>query len=123
MNVVLGVEHAGDHARAIRERRVQRLGLALGPAAVDDDRDALWVAVGYAFRYLPGPRIIGADDDEQLEGRMITADQSGERGSKHRLLVSSGNDQRERVGRLAAVSLETALVRWSPGFARHKASR
>ena len=78
MNVVLGVEHAGDRARTMRRARVQRLGLALGPAVESTmTLTRLGVAVGDAFGYLPGRRVVVADDDEQLEGRMVTADQPG----------------------------------------------
>ena len=46
MNVVLGVEDAGDVARAMRKRRVQRPWLVLRPAGIDDHLHQMGVAVG-----------------------------------------------------------------------------
>jgi hypothetical protein len=96
MHHVLGVEYARDCARAIGERGIQRLWLALRPAVIEHHFYELGVAPGHAIRNLACSGIIASDDDEHLEVRMIALDEARQRRLEHRLLVASWNDQRKR---------------------------
>jgi hypothetical protein len=60
---------------------------------VDDHLDAVGVAVGHALGDFARSRIVVAHNDEDLEVRVVAADQTGERVLEHGFLVASGDDQ------------------------------
>ena len=74
--------------------------------------------LGDTLRDLACGLVVGSNDDEYLEGGVITADESRECRLEYRFLVAGGNDQREGVGRIELDALHSPLrrrLRGAPG--------
>jgi hypothetical protein len=110
VDLVLGVEDADDLAAAQRERGVERLRLVLGDAVVDDDADPLRVELGRVVGDRRGLRVVVADDDDDLEQRVVEPLQLRQRRAEHGLLVARGHQQGERQRRQAGLAREPGGV-------------
>jgi hypothetical protein len=97
MDLVLGVEHPRDLAPALRQRRVQGLGLVLGPVRVDHHADAPGVLGGHLASHRLGARVVVADDGEHLDGGMVDGGQAPQGRAQHGLFVAGRHDERERA--------------------------
>jgi hypothetical protein len=125
VHVVLSVENTDDVAQAVRQGGVHPLGLVLRHAVIDHDTHDVGVSLSGGTGDRLGSGVIMADDRDHLVPGVIELSQPVQGGAENFLLVTRGNQEREREVRLLwrvgeAGGLE--MLRSAPGV-QHPSQR